>query len=73
MMLNILVNIGAGDGLSPVGRQAITWTNADLLSVETLGTNLRYHANESTPTQANLPTITAEYSTSFTCVLGSNK
>ena len=28
-----LVNIGSGNGLSPVRRQAITWTNFDLLSI----------------------------------------
>ena len=28
-----LTNIGTGNGLSPVRRQAITWNNADLLSV----------------------------------------
>ena len=35
------VNIGSGNGLSPVRRQAITWTNADLLSIGPLGTNFR--------------------------------
>ena len=30
---------GSGNGLSPVRRQAITWTNADLLSIEPLGAN----------------------------------
>ena len=29
----------SGNGLSPVWRQAITWTNADLLSIRPLGTN----------------------------------
>ena len=33
------VHIGSGNGLSPVRGQAITWTNADLLSVELPGTN----------------------------------
>ena len=33
------VIIGSGNGLSPVRRQAITWTNADLLSIRPLGTN----------------------------------
>ena len=28
-----------GNGLSPVQRQAITWTNAGLLSIRLLGTN----------------------------------
>ena len=32
-------SIGSGNGLSPVQHQAITWTNADLLSVGLLGTN----------------------------------
>ena len=33
------VNIGSGNGLSPVRRQAITWTNVDFLSIGPLGTN----------------------------------
>ena len=33
------VSIGSGNGLSPVQRQAITWTNAGLLSIGPLGTN----------------------------------
>ena len=33
------VSIGSGNGLSPVRRQAITRTNADLLSIRTIGTN----------------------------------
>ena len=32
------VIIGSGNGLSPVRRQAITWTNADLLPIGLLGT-----------------------------------
>ena len=32
--------ISSGNGLSPVRHQAITWTNASLLSIELLGTNL---------------------------------
>ena len=32
------VNIGSGNGLSPDRHQAITWTNADLLSIGPLGT-----------------------------------
>ena len=32
------VNIGSGNGLSPVRRQAIMRTNAGLLSIEPLGT-----------------------------------
>ena len=31
--------IGSGNGLSPVRCQAITWTNADLLSIESIGTS----------------------------------
>ena len=31
--------IGSGNGLSSVWHQAITWTNADLLSIWSLGTN----------------------------------
>ena len=33
------VSIGLGNGLLSVRRQAITWTNADLLSIEPLVTN----------------------------------
>ena len=33
------VSIGSGNGLAPKRRQAITWTNADLLSIGPLGTN----------------------------------
>ena len=33
------VSIGSGNGLSPVRRQAITWTNGDLLSIGPLGIN----------------------------------
>ena len=33
------VSIGSDNGLSPSRRQAITWTNADLLSIGPLGTN----------------------------------
>ena len=33
------VSIGPGNGLSPVRCQAITWTNAGLLSIGPLGTN----------------------------------
>ena len=33
------VSIGSGNGLSLVRRQAITWNNAGLLSIELLGTN----------------------------------
>ena len=29
----ILMNIGSGNGFSPSQYQAITWTNADLLSI----------------------------------------
>ena len=34
-----LSSISSGNGLSPDRRQAITWTNADLLSIGPLGTN----------------------------------
>ena len=34
------VSIGSDNGLSPVWRQAITWTNADFLSMGPLGVNL---------------------------------
>ena len=30
---------GSGNGLAPVRRQVITWTNADLLYIGSLGTN----------------------------------
>ena len=33
------VSIGSGNGLPPKMRQAITWTNANLLSIGLLGTN----------------------------------
>ena len=31
------VNIGSGNGLSPVRRQTIIWTNAGLLEIELIG------------------------------------
>ena len=34
-----LASVGSGNGLSPVRRQVITWTNAGLLSIGHLGTN----------------------------------
>ena len=34
-----LTTIGSDNGLSPGRRQAITWTNAGILLIETLGTN----------------------------------
>ena len=34
------VNIDSDNGLSLVRRKAITWTNAELLSIGSLGTNL---------------------------------
>ena len=34
-----LVQIGEDNDLAPVQHQAITWTNADLLSIRPLGTN----------------------------------
>ena len=33
------INTGSGNGLSPVRHQAITWTNAVLLSIRPTGTN----------------------------------
>ena len=33
------ISIGSGNGLSPLRCQAITWTNAGLLSIGLLGTN----------------------------------
>ena len=41
-------SIGSDNGLSPVWRQAITWTNAKLLSIRPLGTNLSENLNENT-------------------------
>ena len=35
-----LTNIGSDNGLSPSWRQAIIWTNAGILAIRTLGTNL---------------------------------
>ena len=37
--VGLRVSISSGNGLSPVRCQAITWTNADLLSIGPLGTN----------------------------------
>ena len=37
---HIWVSVGLGNGLSPVRRQAITWTNAGLLSIRRMRTNL---------------------------------
>ena len=34
-----LINIGSDNGLSHIRRQAINWTNPDLLSIEPLRTN----------------------------------
>ena len=34
------VSIGSDNGLSPIRRQAIAWTNAGLLSIRLLGTNI---------------------------------
>ena len=34
-----LTNIGSDNGLAPTRRQAIIWTNAGMLFIETLGTN----------------------------------
>ena len=30
MVVEILISIGSGNGLVPIGQQGITWTNADL-------------------------------------------
>ena len=40
------VNIGSDNGLSPIRRQAIIWTNAGLLSIKPLGTNFKLFINE---------------------------
>ena len=34
--------IDSGNSLAPVGRQAITWTDADLLWIEPLETNFKW-------------------------------
>ena len=39
LVLHICVSISSGIGLSPVRRQAITWTNVHLLSIGPVGTN----------------------------------
>ena len=39
--VGFLTNIGSDNGLSPVRRQAIIWTNAGLSSIAPLGTNFR--------------------------------
>ena len=43
-----LVNIGLGSGLLPVQWQAITWTNADLLSIKSSGTKNDWYSNQDT-------------------------
>ena len=41
--------IGSDNGLSPVRRQAIIWTNAEILSIRCLGTNnLQWNSNQNT-------------------------
>ena len=47
-MLEIGVSIGSTNGVSPVQRQAITWTNADLFSIGPLGTKFREIGIENT-------------------------
>ena len=39
LYINELGSLGSGNGLSPVQRQAITWTNVDLLSIRPFWTN----------------------------------
>ena len=41
-------SIGSGNGFSPVWRQAITWNNADLLSIGSLGINFSDIRNQNT-------------------------
>ena len=48
LMPEILVNIGSGSGLSPVQRQAITWTYADILINWTLTNKLMWNLNQYT-------------------------
>ena len=40
------VIIGSGNDLSPMGRQAITWTNDDALSMGILGNILQWNLNQ---------------------------
>ena len=44
----MIPNIGSGDGLSLIKRQAITWTNANLLSIGPLERKPRWNFNRST-------------------------
>ena len=39
---------GSGNGLSPIRHQAITWTNATLMSIGPLGTNFNEILNQNT-------------------------
>ena len=44
-------NIGSGNGMSPIRRQAVTWTNVGLLSTGPLATNfdeIRINKNKQT-------------------------
>ena len=41
-----LTIIGPDNGMSPVGRQAIIWTNAGILLIPNLGTNFREISSE---------------------------
>ena len=42
VLSDILANIGLGNGLLPVGHQAITGTNTDFLTIGPLGTNFNW-------------------------------
>ena len=58
------VSIGSGNGLSPVRRQAITWTNAGLLSFGPLGTNfseMRIKIQDFSFTKAHLKMSSAKW------------
>ena len=40
--------IGSDNGLTPIQWQAITWSNAELLSIRTLETKLQWNLNQNT-------------------------
>ena len=39
MCVSVLTIIGSDNGLAPTRRQAIIWTNAEIVLIRTLGTN----------------------------------
>ena len=48
------VNIGSGNGLSPVQQHTITSTNVDLLSIGSLGTSLKFELKYKTFIHENI-------------------